>query len=262
MRSIEIYTFQLDDTIWRYTSGNITVNYDGNDFAPLPISRSAYETRHELSKNGMDITIPITNELAQLLLTEFAEFELTLLIGQLVSDYPDFSTNVGYRDLWQGRMTATRPSGNKMKLVFETYFTSMRRQGCRARYSKNCRHVLYSDMGCKVDPLDYELEIALTGMSGDREELYTDDIGSAEAGYYIGGILLGPGGTRASIIGQSETSLTIQRPLDELTGTENVKIYPGCNHAMDHCKDRFSNLENYGGYPYIPSDNPFGKTIA
>lgn len=262
MRHAEIYTFQLDDTIWRYTSGNISVNYDSNDYDPLPISRAAYETRHELAKNGMDITIPITNELSQLLLTEFAEFELTLLISQLTSDYPDFSTNVGYRDLWQGRLTAIRPSGNRMKLAFETYFTSMRRQGCRARYSKNCRHVLYSDMGCKVDPLDYELEIDLTGMSDDREELYTDDIGTAEEGYYIGGILLAPGGTRAHIIGQSGTSLIIQRPLDELTGTDTVKIYPGCNHSPDHCNDRFDNILNYGGYPYIPTSNPFEKPIA
>jgi hypothetical protein len=43
-------------------------------------------------------------------------------------------------------------------------------------------------------------------------------------------------------------------------GSQTVNLYPGCNKSMDHCINRFDNILNYGGFPWIPGKNPFGGT--
>ncbi len=35
-----------------------------------------------------------------------------------------------------------------------------------------------------------------------------------------------------------------------------VVIYPGCNRTLAACRDRFNNLNNYGGCPSVPTTNP------
>ena len=42
-----------------------------------------------------------------------------------------------------------------------------------------------------------------------------------------------------------------------LPAGQKVRLYPGCQHTLTICATRFNNLENYGGYPFIPLDNPF-----
>jgi hypothetical protein len=39
-------------------------------------------------------------------------------------------------------------------------------------------------------------------------------------------------------------------------GATNVKIAPGCPLARSVCNDRFANILNFGGFPFI-SDNIF-----
>jgi len=37
-----------------------------------------------------------------------------------------------------------------------------------------------------------------------------------------------------------------------------VKIYPGCDRVRATCESKFDNLDNFGGFPWIPTKNPFG----
>jgi len=46
-------------------------------------------------------------------------------------------------------------------------------------------------------------------------------------------------------------------------GSLTVTLYPGCPRDRQTCNDRFNNLENYGGFDWIPSRNPFnGSSIV
>jgi uncharacterized phage protein (TIGR02218 family) len=35
--------------------------------------------------------------------------------------------------------------------------------------------------------------------------------------------------------------------------TDNVRVAPGCEHDVDVCEEKFDNLKNFGGFPYIPN---------
>jgi hypothetical protein len=35
----------------------------------------------------------------------------------------------------------------------------------------------------------------------------------------------------------------------------------GCDHSVSTCAARFGNLANYGGFPFIPTKNPFSTGV-
>ena len=40
-----------------------------------------------------------------------------------------------------------------------------------------------------------------------------------------------------------------------------VLLTVGCDHSTQTCASRFGNLDNYGGFPAIPSKNPFSTGV-
>lgn len=93
-------------------------------------------------------------------------------------------------------------------------------------------------------------------------------------GYFLGGMLRAPDGLLGYIVGHSGSQITLQRPLNSLVtafaeigygrsygsyyGGLAVKLYPGCDHIRLTCKNKFGNLDNYGGFDWIPTKNPMG----
>lgn len=68
-------------------------------------------------------------------------------------------------------------------------------------------------------------------------------------------------GYRRAITSHQGNTLRLATPLlpgDYVTAANTrVTIYAGCNGALSTCKDKFSNVPRFGGYPYIPIKNPF-----
>ena len=48
---------------------------------------------------------------------------------------------------------------------------------------------------------------------------------------------------------------------DSVVG-QDVDVFAGCDHTVDTCDQKFDNVINYGGWPYVPSKNPFESGIA
>lgn len=42
---------------------------------------------------------------------------------------------------------------------------------------------------------------------------------------------------------------------------DTVKVYAGCDKLNTTCSTKFNNILNFGGFPFIPQDNPFTGTI-
>lgn len=268
MNTIEMYKFVRDSEEWNKTSANVEASYNGDTYAPASIGRGDLEARNELSKSTLEIEIDIFDDLAQDLITKFTEkvLSLTLFIKT------DAITGVA----WKGRLTDIKPTKTKLKLSFENIFTSLRRPGLRARYQKPCRHLLYG-RGCNLNAEDFATAGRILSVSG---QFVTIAEAALQAdGYYLGGMLRGNDGILGYIINHSGSVLTLQRPIDSLVsdfaasgygynygnlyGGLEGKIYPGCDRLRQTCESKFKNLDNYGGFPWIPSRNPMdGSSIT
>lgn len=250
---------------YRYTSAAYFISDSAGTWEPVAIRASTVSQTNELAKNGVKITLPRTNAVAQLFVGKVPETTTSLTI------YRVHDGDVDDQVWWKGRVAAAQSSEDAVTLECEDIFTSMRRPGLRARYQKGCRHALYSE-ACGVHLYDYAqgveiighdgFTLTVTGLgdsAGDSTSLASAD------GYYAGGIIeLGDGSMRY-ILRQEGNTLTLLSAFDTID-IDSVgvmaTIYPGCAHTISDCKDKFDNLLNYGGFPFIPAKNPFQNSVT
>lgn len=248
------FLFVQGDTEYRFTSLPYFVADSNETWTPAPISMSGVTQTNELAKDPLKITVPRDNTLALTFLGSSPDTITTVTVfrGQIgTSEFTAY---------WKGRVAGTSISGDSVTFDCENIFTSMRRTGLRAKYQKNCRHALYSE-GCGLSIAAYEESAVAVSASGYGVVITGGD--SFDAGYFTGGILKTATEMRYISL-HNGNNLTLLQPSRELiqSGGGAVTLYPGCNHTMTHCKDKFNNLNNYGGFPWIPTKNPFNNGIT
>jgi hypothetical protein len=68
-------------------------------------------------------------------------------------------------------------------------------------------------------------------------------------------------GYRRAIVSHQGSTLRLATPMPpgryNLAELARVTLFAGCDGALATCKNKFSNVPRYGGYPYIPIKNPF-----
>ena len=80
------------------------------------------------------------------------------------------------------------------------------------------------------------------------------------AGMLAGGWLQTPSGARHMIVSESTAGVELLYPVG-LAPQTPVELVAGCDHSMPTCAARFDNLANYGGFPFIPTKNPFSTGV-
>jgi hypothetical protein len=78
-------------------------------------------------------------------------------------------------------------------------------------------------------------------------------------GFYNGGMLI-QGTTYKYISAHVGSLITLGRLFNPLVIGSSAQLVAGCDRTMDDCLDKFDNLDNFGGFPFIPTINPFGGT--
>jgi len=262
----ELYRFVRGAQTWTLTSANEQIVYNSETYAPAVIGRGNRESRSELSRASLSVTIDIDEALSQDVLSYYGDevMFLTLFIN----------TNGTYQTGWKGRLVSKSPKGQELGLSVESLFTTLRRAGVMARYQKTCRHALYR-LGCNLDQEDFADELLLVSASGNQVTV----VGAAASGdgFYTGGMVRAPQDDSLRwVTGHTGEVLTMARAFEALNDSEfgygenygnfyggyTVKVYPGCDHTRPTCVSKFNNVVNYGGFPWIPSLNPFsGRSV-
>ena len=75
-------------------------------------------------------------------------------------------------------------------------------------------------------------------------------------GWCSGGMLGRKDGTLRHVMTDTGSTLLLSHAFYGLSVGDGVIAYPGCAQNRDDCKNKFDNLLNYGGFPWIPDKNP------
>ena len=55
---------------------------------------------------------------------------------------------------------------------------------------------------------------------------------------------------------QSSSTVTLYLPMAvAITVGDTFEVYPGCNKTVAHCRDKFDNIVNMQGFPYVPGQD-------
>lgn len=255
---VELYEFTQGTQRWFYCSGADPVTRLSVVYAPSNIQRDRVKQSTDIFKNGIKLTFPRDNEFAKQFLGFAPEEVTTLTIYRGHYSDPDQQFVI----YWKGRLLSAKATESKIELECEPIYTSIRRPGLRAKFEYGCRHVLYG-RGCGVNRELYKHEGTVIGISGGLNVSVSGIVGVFPDGYFTGGIIFDEDGASRFIVAHVGAVLTMSRPLPSIVGASTARVYPGCDHLRTTCLTKFNNLDNFGGFPWVPSRNPFdGSSIA
>jgi uncharacterized phage protein (TIGR02218 family) len=252
---IELYEFTRGVLRYTYTSATEPVTFNSAVFKPVTMQRTSLESSGELGRAGIVVTMP--RDIAFLLDYRIAPPSeiTTLTIYRKHRNAPDSEALI----IWMGRILSLKWPTSTIELNCEPIFTSMRRLGLRRQFSRNCGHVLYGPQ-CGVNATAYKGTGEVTALVGNIATVTI--AGDNGNNYYSGGYVQYEYDNRLErkmILRQIGLNLTLSGLPVGLTGGMTVEIFPGCDHTLATCKNKFANTLNYGGFPWIPTKNPFNQ---
>jgi uncharacterized phage protein (TIGR02218 family) len=249
---VELYEFRRGVRAWYYATGGSDVEFSGQAYKSVLISRNAIEQNNELSRAALMVSLPRDVDVAADYIPTPPSEVTTLRVWR--QHRGDDETVV----IWVGRaLNADWKSNATVTLNCEPVFSSMRRQGLRRMYQRNCPHLLYG-AACGVNDVAYRVLGVVDAIAGSvvtvpEAALYAD-------GTFDGGMAAWSDGSTIekrmvlSHVGQSITLLGYPRGL---SGAASMQLFPGCGHHLNDCV-AYGNTDNFGGMPYWPNVNPFG----
>lgn len=247
---VELYQFRQGVTkAWNFASCADDLVVTPTTYIATQIVRNRIQQTQDINRDGIRLTFPRGDAFAQQFVSAAPDEVTTVTILRGHIGDGEFIT------YWKGRVVGATASDNSIDVECESVFTSLTRSGLRAKFELTCRHLLYSPQ-CGVNASAFKITrnvVSITGLNVSIGGTWT-----APDGYYSGGEIVDADGTRRFITAQVSNVVTMNRPLPGLAGGATVDLYPGCDHLKETCRDKFSNMANYGGFPFIPGVNPFG----
>lgn len=259
-RPIALYEFRWDTLRWRYTSADVEQIYGGQTYAPISI-RDDGMTQGGSSENDFTVTAQSDIPLVALFGDSPPTRPVWLTVRRKHADDPLDEAPV----YWVGRVANVLRQENPAEALIRGISISklLKSGGLRLTWGKNCPHCIY-DSACRVDPQDHKYTVTVAEVSGPYltfVEPTVPDEGSFTGGY----VDWDRGGTGVSELRGIEEmiSSTKIKVLGRLPGLEigdSIDLFPGCDQTASTCAAGFDNLDNNGGFFFMPEKSPFDGT--
>lgn len=259
-----LYQFVEGGQVWRFTSratdwvspaGAIADETEDLGWQAAGIGHGRITQSPDAQRVTLELSFPLSHDFARRFLGPRGLDMTTLTIYRGHEQLPGETVAE-----WKGRVVEAVVAGQRIELRCESLFTTLRRAGVRAKYQRLCRHALYG-RGCTLGIEAFF--VSGTASSTDGFAVAVPEAALQPDGWYRGGVLRHDGAITYGLEHSGATLVLARRitALEEAVasqGSAAVEIAPGCDLRATTCRDKFSNLDNFGGFPDIPGRNPFG----
>lgn len=245
-----LYTFTKGATIDRFTSHYDDVVYSGNTYTASSIRHQAINQSGQVERVTMEVVFPKSSTFASTFFTPDYSDVQTLTILRRHHDVES-----GFEVMWKGRVIAYEARGDELILTCESIQTTIRNAGLRGKFQRSCRHSLYSN-NCGVNIDNFYIDATIDSIDG-FDITVTVASGDDQADNYFRGGVMEKDGEYTFIRKDVSNVLTVQYLIEGLQAGDTVQIAPGCDLSQTTCSEKFDNSVNFGGFPYIPNNNPF-----
>ena len=271
-KPIELYKFEGTYANFFYTSGPKKVRYpdtdDGDVYLPIAMRRSEINVGTQ-DDDGLDVTVEMSvkNDVVQVYGFQDSPPHLTLTIYR----YHSIEDVVSY---WSGPITDIQVANGVATIRSPSDMASSLAMNIpNVYFQAPCNNVLY-DGRCKVSFEDWSAVTEVVSI--DARVIRLVSVGTLD-GKLIGGEVFLASGERRMIVAQNMVEVPGEEPEDDpvtlaelivnfaFTGLQvgdTVTVAAGCDLAYNgDCKNKFDNARNFGGFPFIPSENVFQTGI-
>jgi len=259
-KPFELYEFTYGNTVYRYNTTASEIEAEGKWYSPAPISREAFSLTGDARRSQLVINVSSNFKIAQFLKAGTPASPILVTIKK-----KHIRSSVADSDIiteWIGRIIFAEWLHSGVKLYCESYYTSIQGNANTRYYNYLCTHTLFGE-SCKVNRESYKITALVDTVNGTN--IVSSAFASKPDKYFTGGYLLfdetstGLQHTRY-ISAHTGDTITLTNQIPELAAGMYVTAYPGCDHTHATCKNKFNNVLNFGGFPWIPTRNPFTST--
>ena len=236
---------------WRYTSGDVTVTYDGEDYVPATLERSQvkYDSRLEIVTMTIQAAY-ITDAVLEYISVNPIDI-LWVSVMKLHRDQDPLEVDV----VFIGQIRDVSFKGIKASVTCVGFEHFLKQTIPRWRYQLTCNHTLFDDQ-CSLTKLDYKVEAVVT-LDETQTILTSATFEDSEFGdgYFTGGEVAF-GVESRTIVAHAGSAITLMYKMKHLIDEAVVDVYPGCDRRLETCRDKFDNIINSLAFLFIPTENP------
>lgn len=247
---IELYEFSSPVLTYRFTSFVEDVIHDTNTYRGIPISRSSLQGGTQEDTPSLEIRMPFNEQMISDYAYNVSPNYLILTIYRMHKLTGDVIT------YWKGSVSSITIEDKIAKIIIPSILGQKLGFPVPGTYYQGqCNHTLYGSR-CSLFAALHKVDTTIVSVS--QTAVVVASVGGAAYQHFKAGEILRPAdGERRLIINQSSTSLILNHPFPSLEAGQSVSIYAGCDHTPTMCRDKFANIINFGGHPFIPSINIF-----
>ena len=251
---VELYKISAAGmSLFTYTDSKESVTYHGLTYKPYPIKRSKIIFSADLRVDQTSISLA-TNWGLNRAITSNTLSGAAFSITRVRKDAPDHDNIL----LFEGEVANISSSFNQLELRAQTLdflnFLLPRRE-----IQVACNWKLY-DKFCSLGLTTYQSDGITSQSSPSGKTLYSSTFSAKSNDYYTLGFIEMTDGDnknfKRSISDHTSNTITVIPPFPYAVGqTASFKVAPGCKHDIDDCENKFNNLINYGGFPFVPKQD-------
>lgn len=264
-RPITLYLFQYGPSPTQrhgFTDAEQPVQIGQQTYLPVPIRHERIVANGSLDRNTMQVRVARNNTMAQMFRPYPPSYTVTLIVYRMDLNDPEGETQA----VWNGRVLGCTLESDEAILAGEPISSQRRRPGLRRFYQYGCPHVLYKQGAgmCNANKGAATFPATVQSVDGFTVVMPTNWFDVALVPRFVGGLLEW---TRSNGLAETRTILRVDNDRELVLGGPPVGLSPGstvdvvygCAHNMSDCQNVHNNLLNFGGCPFIPTDNPLGS---
>lgn len=138
-RPVELYRFVYGDNAaskYHYTNAEQDIRFQGVDFVAIPIDRAEYQATGKPDQENMEISVPLSVDLANLFLSYPPTQPVAVTVWQGHIGDPDNEFLVA----WVGLAQSAAREGNEAVITCTSSIVSLKRPALRRNYQYACPH--------------------------------------------------------------------------------------------------------------------------
>jgi len=255
---IELYEFKQGTETFYYTSNEADVTFASQVYAAVALKREATKQLVDATQEGMNLTVPSNLTFIRRFILVTPGKRVSLILRRFHRNDPDLQAVVLFRGVVQSFRFGR--DGREAILQVAPATVAYSRNIPRFTFQSLCNHMLY-DARCKLNESDpaFSKLLPVTAVVG--SVVTATGAGAFGADFFVAGFAEMDQDFRA-IVSQSTDDLELIAPFSTSPVGTTIRFVAGCKHRLvEDCEGKFNNVSNYGGYPYVPTKNPFSTGL-
>lgn len=249
-KPVELYHIWQDiGNDWYYTNGDVAVTYDGESYVPATLNRSSVSYNAQLEVTAMSISAGYLEDPT----LEFIAINpidlLWISVMKLHRDQDPLEADV----IFIGQMKSVSFKGVQATINCVGFEHFLKNTVPIYRYQVSCNHNIFGTL-CAVTKTSYKTTTVVS-IDSTGKQYTSSDFALEVDGYFTGGEVIS-GNESRTIISHVGEVITLIYKMVEIVDGASVDAYPGCDGRPETCRDKYDNILNFLGFPFIPVENP------